>query len=49
MSAQLPGPIPRTPRAAVRRRVLAAAADVFAERGYVDSRLEDIARAGGKN
>ncbi|RCV56029.1 TetR/AcrR family transcriptional regulator [Marinitenerispora sediminis] len=43
----LPEPTPRTPRAEVRRRLLAAAAKVFAERGYADSRLEDIARAAG--
>ncbi|WP_037067107.1 TetR/AcrR family transcriptional regulator [Pseudonocardia acaciae] len=40
-------PIPRTPRAEVRRRLLAAAARVFAERGYVDARLDDIAHAAG--
>lgn len=39
--------MPRTPRAEVRRRLLAAAAQVFAEHGYVDSRLDDIARAAG--
>ncbi|MFI7274860.1 TetR/AcrR family transcriptional regulator [Streptomyces sp. NPDC049879] len=42
-----PGPVPRLPRSEVRRRLLAAAAQVFAERGYADSRLEDIARAAG--
>lgn len=42
-----PEPIPRTPRAEVRRRLLVAAAQVFAEHGYADSRLEDIARAAG--
>ncbi|TDC78014.1 TetR/AcrR family transcriptional regulator [Streptomyces hainanensis] len=41
------GPIPRVPRDEVRRRLLAAAARVFAERGYADSRLADIARAAG--
>jgi AcrR family transcriptional regulator len=39
--------MPRTPRAEVRRRLLAVAAEVFAERGYVDSRLDDIARRAG--
>jgi AcrR family transcriptional regulator len=41
------GPIPRTPREEVRHRLLAAAARVFAERGYANSRLEDIAREAG--
>ncbi|MEV6166242.1 TetR family transcriptional regulator [Streptomyces sp. NPDC052052] len=41
------GPIPRVPRDEVRRRLLAAAAKSFAERGYDDSRLEDIANAAG--
>ncbi|WDZ93549.1 TetR/AcrR family transcriptional regulator [Nocardiopsis sp. HUAS JQ3] len=41
------GPIPRTPREEVRQRLLAAAAKVFAERGYANSRLEDIAREAG--
>ncbi|MGW9348435.1 TetR/AcrR family transcriptional regulator [Nocardiopsis flavescens] len=41
------GPTPRTPREEVRHRLLAAAARVFAERGYADSRLEDIAREAG--
>ncbi|WP_435184176.1 TetR/AcrR family transcriptional regulator [Streptomyces sp. AA1529] len=45
--SQSPEPTPRTPRAQVQRRLLAAAARVFAERGYADSRLEDIARAAG--
>ncbi|MET8052252.1 MULTISPECIES: TetR/AcrR family transcriptional regulator [unclassified Streptosporangium] len=42
-----PEPIPRTPREEVRRRLLTAAAQVFAERGYTDSKLEDIAHAAG--
>ncbi len=41
------GPIPRVPRDEVRRRLLVAAAKSFAERGYEDSRLEDIANAAG--
>jgi AcrR family transcriptional regulator len=40
-------PIPRMPREEVRRRLLDAAARIFAERGYADSRLEDIAHAAG--
>ncbi|WP_181861030.1 TetR/AcrR family transcriptional regulator [Streptomyces diacarni] len=42
-----PGPVPRLPRDEVRRRLLAAAERVFAERGYADSKLEDIARTAG--
>ncbi|MFC4564436.1 TetR/AcrR family transcriptional regulator [Nocardiopsis mangrovi] len=42
-----PEPVARASRDEVRRRLLAAAARVFAERGYADSRLEDIARAAG--
>ncbi|MDT0267417.1 TetR/AcrR family transcriptional regulator [Streptomyces sp. DSM 44915] len=42
-----PGPTPRLPRAEVRRRLLATAAQVFAERGYAESKLEDIARVAG--
>ncbi|MEV3962292.1 TetR/AcrR family transcriptional regulator [Nocardia sp. NPDC050193] len=42
-----PEPIPRVPRNEVRRRLLDAAARIFAERGYADSRLEDIAHAAG--
>ncbi|WP_017547068.1 TetR/AcrR family transcriptional regulator [Nocardiopsis prasina] len=42
-----PEPIPRVPRAQVRRRLLAAAARVFAEHGYAESRLDDVARAAG--
>lgn len=41
------GPVPRVPREEVRRRLLEAAARVFAERGYEDSRVEDIAHAAG--
>ena len=40
-------PTPRTPREEVRRRLLTAAARVFAERGYANSRLEDVARTAG--
>ncbi|WP_027941268.1 TetR/AcrR family transcriptional regulator [Amycolatopsis taiwanensis] len=47
MKAEQEGPTPRTPRAEVRRRLLAAATEVFAERGYVDSRLDDIAHTAG--
>lgn len=42
-----PEPIPRVPRNEVRRRLLESAARIFAERGYADSRLEDIAHAAG--
>lgn len=37
----------RLPRAEVRRRVLDAAERVFAERGYAEARLADIAHAAG--
>jgi AcrR family transcriptional regulator len=37
----------RTPRAEVRRRLREAAAQEFAERGYEESRLEDIAARAG--
>lgn len=40
-------PTPRTPRAEVRQRLIAAAGDLFAEHGYVAVRLDDIARAAG--
>lgn len=42
-----PGPVPRLPREEVRRRLLTAAERVFAERGYADSKLEDIAHTAG--
>ncbi|MER7282413.1 TetR/AcrR family transcriptional regulator [Dactylosporangium sp. NPDC000244] len=47
MTEDRTGPVPRTPRAEVRRRLLAAAAEVFADRGYLDSKLDDIAHAAG--
>lgn len=48
MDEQAPtGPTPRPPREQVRRRLLAAAERVFAERGYTESRLQDIAHAAG--
>lgn len=37
----------RVPREEVRRRLLAEAARVFAERGYADARIEDIAAGAG--
>ncbi|WP_280386792.1 TetR/AcrR family transcriptional regulator [Nocardia wallacei] len=40
-------PIPRVPRDEVRRRLLDAAAEVFAERGYQAARLDEIAYAAG--
>ncbi|WP_432747077.1 TetR/AcrR family transcriptional regulator [Streptomyces sp. JH002] len=40
-------PVPRLPREEVRRRLLTAAAQVFAERGYAESKLEDIAHTAG--
>ncbi|MFE2938384.1 TetR/AcrR family transcriptional regulator [Streptomyces sp. NPDC059255] len=46
-SATHEGPVPRVPRDEVRRRLLTAAARSFAEHGYADSRLEDIANAAG--
>ncbi|KAA9160190.1 helix-turn-helix transcriptional regulator [Amycolatopsis acidicola] len=42
-----PGPVPRVRRAEVRRRLLEAAAKVFAERGYQAARLDEIAYAAG--
>ncbi|MEE1803254.1 TetR/AcrR family transcriptional regulator [Streptomyces sp. JV176] len=45
--AEHEGPVPRVPRDEVRRRLLTAAARSFAELGYADSRLEDIANAAG--
>lgn len=41
------GPVPRVPRAVVRRRLLDAAADVFARRGYDGARLDEIAHVAG--
>ena len=41
------GPIPRVRREEVRRRILDAAAEVFARRGYEAARLEEIAYAAG--
>lgn len=41
------GPVPRVPRDEVRRRLLDAAAEVFAERGYQAARLDEIAYAAG--
>lgn len=39
--------MPRPPRAQVRTRLLAAAAEVFAERGYADAGLTEIAARAG--
>lgn len=47
MDSTSPAPARRTPRAEVRRRLLEAAAEVFTEKGYVDSRLDDIAATAG--
>jgi AcrR family transcriptional regulator len=41
------GPIPRIRRDEVRRRLLDAAAEVFARRGYQAARLEEIAHTAG--
>jgi AcrR family transcriptional regulator len=41
------GPVPRVRRDEVRRRLLDAAAEVFARRGYEAARLEEIAHAAG--
>ncbi|MBK1783751.1 TetR/AcrR family transcriptional regulator [Prauserella cavernicola] len=41
------GPVPRVRRDEVRRRLLDAAAVVFAERGYQAARLDEIAHAAG--
>ncbi|MGC7102621.1 TetR/AcrR family transcriptional regulator [Amycolatopsis lurida] len=41
------GPVPRVRREEVRRRLLDAAADVFARRGYQAARLDEIAYAAG--
>lgn len=46
-AAKPPGPVPRTPKEEVRRRLLAAAVQVFAEHGYAEARLEDIAHVAG--
>ncbi|OLT08835.1 hypothetical protein BJF90_11915 [Pseudonocardia sp. CNS-004] len=40
-------PVPRVRRDEVRRRLLDAAAEVFARRGYDTARLEEIAHAAG--
>ncbi|MBK1787546.1 TetR/AcrR family transcriptional regulator [Prauserella cavernicola] len=40
-------PVPRVRREEVRRRLLDAAAEVFAERGYEAARLDEIAHAAG--
>lgn len=41
------GPVPRVRRDEVRRRLLDAAAEVFAQRGYAAARLDEIAHAAG--
>ncbi|RDI46458.1 TetR/AcrR family transcriptional regulator [Nocardia mexicana] len=41
------GPVRRVPRDEVRRRLLDAAAEVFAERGYQAARLDEVAYAAG--
>ena len=47
MSSEVDGPVRRVPRAEVRRRLVASAAQEFAEHGYVASKLERIAFAAG--
>jgi AcrR family transcriptional regulator len=42
-----PGPVPRVRREEVRRRLLEAAATVFAKRGYAGARLDEIAHTAG--
>ncbi|WP_328292726.1 TetR/AcrR family transcriptional regulator [Kineococcus sp. NBC_00420] len=41
------GPVPRVPREEVRRRLLEAAWQVFATKGYANARLDEIAYAAG--
>jgi AcrR family transcriptional regulator len=45
--AEVSGPVPRVKRDEVRRRLLDAAAEVFAERGYAAARLDEVARVAG--
>jgi AcrR family transcriptional regulator len=47
VSPDRPAPRRRLPAAERRRRILAAAQEVFAQRGYHGSSLDDIARASG--
>lgn len=47
MTAPHAGPVPRVKRDEVRRRLLDAAAEVFAERGYAAARLDEVAHAAG--
>uniref|UniRef100_A0A942T8N3 TetR/AcrR family transcriptional regulator n=1 Tax=Neobacillus citreus TaxID=2833578 RepID=A0A942T8N3_9BACI len=42
-----PTPTPRTPRAEVRERLLVAGAEVFAEQGVHEARLDDVAARAG--
>src|SRR5438045_7323398 len=44
---QAPEAAPETPPASTRERILAAAADVFAERGYEGAAMSDVARRAG--
>src|SRR5437588_9918723 len=44
---QAPQAAPEAPPASTRERILAAAADVFAERGYEGAAVSDIARRAG--